>query len=221
MIKIRNHEEYEKHKNKIPAILHASVAGEIYIFNTTLDKNYYNGKTIDKYGPMVVVVQSKEFDNISTLIPTIIKQEYEYKEVVGLDRNNYYTKYCYLFNNGELGIILYVENPFYNIERTFNNSVYVTANALGTLGSELLHHLASMVEQARCALNGKLDYLQVFEISTLGDDILRINHRQEVPKYSSYNYIPKMKCDDCKVFWISEKDENGKEYSTIMLAEDY
>ena len=92
MIKIRNHEEYEKHKNEIPAILHASVAGEIYIFNTTLDKNYYNGKTIDKYGPMVVVVQSKEFDNISTLIPTIIKHEYEYKEVVGLDRNNYYTK---------------------------------------------------------------------------------------------------------------------------------
>lgn len=221
MIKIKNYEEFEESLNKIPVILQASIAGEIYMFDTLLCSSYYNNKKCDEYGPLVIFISSEEYKNISEKIPTIEKEKYEYKEIVGLTSSNYYTKYVYLFNNGESGIICYVETPFYNIDSKFSNDIYVTVNAMKHLGEDILHYLASFVEKGRCALNGKLDYLQVFEISKVGTNLLLVNHRQEVPEYNSYYYITDVHCDPCKVFWISETNDEGKEYSTILMAEDY
>ena len=39
--------------------------------------------------------------------------------------------------------------------------------------------------------------------------------------YRNIYYLSDIKCDDCKVFWISSFDNEIGEYSTIMMAEDY
>lgn len=65
----------------------------------------------------------------------------------------------------------------------------------------------------------ELDYLQVFELtSERADDILfqKIEHRQEFPKYNKIYKIFAKEIVDAKVFIIDDK-----EYSTMLLAEEY
>ena len=63
---------------------------------------------------------------------------------------------------------------------------------------------------------GKYDYLQVFELKTVGEDTQQIEHRQEVPEY---NQVYKLRANDSinqKIFIIEEGNS-----VTMLLAEEY
>ena len=172
---------------------------------------------------MVVIVDENEFKHIDDKISTIEIDEYEYKEIVAINQEHYISKVCYLFNNGESGIIVYIMRKF-NEKKMFDKNIYITSHAASVIPEKLLNFFKSMIDSSRKELNGVLDYLQVFEVKNIGEDgvnLLAVEHRQEEPNYNRIYYIPDIKCEDCKVFWISEEDENGFEHSTIMLAEDY
>ena len=81
-----------------------------------------------------------------------------------------------------------------------------------------------MVEKRRVDLLDDLDYLQVFEIENVSDGTkkgIKITHKQEIPEHKRIYYYDDLGCENCKIFWISSNYEDGKEYSTLMLAEDY
>ena len=225
MIKIKNISDYEKMANsqELPKIVLGNVYSDILVMENQLDKDYYNEKQVDLYGPLVLIMSGEEFENIEKLVPSIDVNMYEYKEIVGINHNHYVSKLCYLFNNGESGICVYVIRKFKERKR-FKDNVYITSHAANVLPEELVIYLHTIVEDCRSKLNNELDYLQVFEIKnvmTSAGKNLSINHRQEYPLYRNIYYLSDIKCDDCKVFWISSFDNEIGEYSTIMMAEDY
>lgn len=224
MIKIRNLKEYYKLENQLPPIICSSIMGDLLMIERSCDEAFYNKDEVDKYGPLVVVLTREEYNGISTHIPSITKENYEYKEIVGIDDNSYYIKLLYLFNNGESGIIVYVLVHFNNVKRRFNGCTYTTRGINEKITNEVLGILIKLIEISRVELNDNLDYLQVFEIKQIGTEdepILMVHHKQEKPGYSKVLYYPGISCDKCKIFWISEYDEEGYEHSTIMLAEEY
>ena len=63
----------------------------------------------------------------------------------------------------------------------------------------------------------KKDYLQVFEIEPIKDNLLRIEHGQEVPKYKKEIIVSNVGINSkVKLFVI-----DAGEYSTMMLSEEY
>lgn len=219
MLILRNFNDFEKYKNSIPEIILSNVAGEIYLFESMLSREYYDKDLIDEYGPEVLIVDRNEFENINKQKPLIKPNKYEYKEFVGLTKTHYFVKYCYLLNNGESGFLVYVINKFLNLSG-FANS-YITSHAKDVLSDSIIAELLSIIEKTKMILNKDFDYLQVFDIKRLSNDIIKIHHYQEVPAFSRIYYLNDSTCVECKLFWISEKDENNEEYSTLMLAEDY
>lgn len=219
MLILSNFNDFEKYKNSIPEIILSNVAGEIYLFESMLNREYYDKDLIDEYGPEVLIVDRNEFENINKQKPLIKPNEYEYKEFVGLTKTHYFVKYCYLFNNGESGFLVYVINKLLNLNG-FANS-YITSHAKEVLSDSIITELLSIIEKTKMILNKDFDYLQVFDIKRLSNDIIKIHHYQEVTEFSRIYYLNDSTCVECKLFWISEKDENNEEYSTLMLAEDY
>ena len=66
-------------------------------------------------------------------------------------------------------------------------------------------------------LNVKKDYLQVFEIEPIDANLLKIEHRQEVPKYKSDIVVKNVGISSkVKIFVIDDG-----EYSTMMLSSEY
>ena len=63
---------------------------------------------------------------------------------------------------------------------------------------------------------GKYDYLQVFELKTVGEDTQQIEHRQEVPEYKQVYQLRSINPIEQKIFIIDEG-----EYATMLLAEEY
>ena len=225
MITIKSIEELEKccMEHTIAPFIEDYILADLMVMKTHLSPDYYDINQIDKYGPMVVVMSRKEFKKIDELIPTIKPSAFEYKEIVAVNHKHYANKLLYLFNNGESGIIVYVIHDFKDNAR-FENDIYVTSNAAKKLPDILIRRIIKMAKIAKIETRGKLDYLQVFEITNIGKSgelCIHVNHRQEQPNYSQDYYMPDIKVDDCKIFWISSYDEKGNEYSTIMLAEDY
>ena len=219
MILIKDIKDCDKYAIEISPIL-KNVLGDLIVFETMLSEEFYNKEEVEKYGPMIVIVDEKEFKSIDKLIPTIDKNGYETFEVVSIDKKEYIEKYSYLFNNGESGIIVYVNKKFKHTKRTFTDNVYITSALNAEFTDELKIHLIALIDTARIKLNGNVDYLQVFKIQNLGNKV-RIIHTQEVPNYKKVIETSEVKIRDCTIFWISEEDENGEERSTIMLAEDY
>ena len=63
----------------------------------------------------------------------------------------------------------------------------------------------------------KKDYLQVFEIEPIDANLLKIEHRQEVPKYKSDIVVKNVGISSkVKIFVIDDG-----EYSTMMLSSEY
>jgi hypothetical protein len=61
------------------------------------------------------------------------------------------------------------------------------------------------------------DYLQVFEINPIKEDIIKIVHKQEVPEYECTIYIYNEKIvDSLKIYAI-----DSVEYSTLMFSYQY
>ena len=63
---------------------------------------------------------------------------------------------------------------------------------------------------------GKYDYLQVFELKTVGEDTQQIEHRQEAPEYNQVYQLKSINPIEQKIFIIDEG-----EYATMLLAEEY
>ena len=95
----------------------------------------------------------------------------------------------------------------------FNKERYLTRGVSNEIPLEIQILLWSMID----GLNVKKDYLQVFEIEPIKDNLLKIEHRQEVPKYKKEIIVRNRGIKSkIKLFVIDEGD-----YSTMMLSEEY
>ena len=63
---------------------------------------------------------------------------------------------------------------------------------------------------------GKYDYLQVFELKILDEQIQQVEHRQEVPEYNQVYQLRSINPIEQKICIIDEG-----EYATMLLAEEY
>ena len=226
MIKFKSLKEYEDLRNQdlVPPIIANAVIGDLLMIKEYLDEDYYNEEDVDKYGPYVAIMTREEYKNIEILIPSINKESYEYKDIVGIDNEGYITKLLYLFNNGESGIIIYVLSYFNKCKQKFAGRTFMTRGVKEKISNAELGYICKLIEIGRLELVDNLDYLQVFEIKQVVDKdtpIMMIHHRQENPGYNKVIYVPGVKCNNCKLFWISELDEEGCERSTLMFAEEY
>lgn len=226
MIKFKSINEFEKMRNQdlVPPIIANAVIGDLLMMKEYIADDYYSTDEVDKYGPFVAVMTRDEYRKIEELIPTIEKDSYEYKDIVGIDDNGYITKLLYLFNNGESGIIIYVLSYFNKCKQKFAGKTFMTRGVKEKISNAELGYICKLIEIGRLELVDNLDYLQVFEIKQIGSEdtpIMMIHHKQENPGYNKVIYVPGVKCNDCKLFWISELDEEGCERSTLMFAEEY
>ena len=95
----------------------------------------------------------------------------------------------------------------------FDRDRYLTIEVSNEIPLEIHILLWSMIDE----LNVKKDYLQVFEIDPIGINLLKIEHRQEVPKYKKEIIVRNRGIKSkIKLFVIDEGD-----YSTMMLSEEY
>lgn len=226
MIKFKSINEFEKMRNQdlVPPIIANAVIGDLLMMKEYIADDYYSTEEVDKYGPFVAVMTRDEYRKIEELIPTIEKDSYEYQDIVGIDDNGYITKLLYLFNNGESGIIIYVLSYFNKCKQKFAGRTFMTRGVKEKISNAELGYICKLIEIGRLELVDNLDYLQVFEIKQIGSEdtpIMMIHHKQENPGYNKVIYVPGVKCNDCKLFWISELDEEGCERSTLMFAEEY
>jgi hypothetical protein len=216
VLKIRTKEEFEKlvFEGKIPTIIANQVCGDLLMFGEYLVEEYeHNDKSA------VVIVDKDEFELLAAEYK-ISLDEYEYKDVIGVNNEYYIEKLLFIKNNGETGVIVYKVHHFGKTLERFDNEMYVTKLVKEKLNNGFIFLLKSMIEESRVALKGNLDYLQIFDITNIGNNTLKIAHLQEVPKNSKVYYVPDFKCEDCKLYWISEVVDN-KEYSTLLFAEEY
>lgn len=100
----------------------------------------------------------------------------------------------------------------------FDNNRYITKGVQQEIPLELQLFMWNCIDTLK-EQGQELDYLQVFELTKeRADDIFfqKIEHRQEVPKYSmTYRLFPKDMVET-KIFVIDDGS-----HSTMMLAEDY
>jgi hypothetical protein len=102
----------------------------------------------------------------------------------------------------------------------FNNGRYATRGISNEIPAELQFILWDMID-SRKAAGKKLDYLQVFRLST-EKGRQKICHEQEKPRYKAEIYVENFFPDsahwqiETKIFVIDDGD-----HSTMMLAEEY
>lgn len=95
----------------------------------------------------------------------------------------------------------------------FAKDRYLTRGVSNEIPLEIQLLLWSMIGEVTV----KKDYLQVFEIEPIKDNLLRIEHRQEVPKYKKEIIVRNLGINSkVKLFVIDDG-----EYSTMMLSEEY
>ena len=95
----------------------------------------------------------------------------------------------------------------------FDKERYLTRGVSNKIPFEIQLLMWSMIEK----LKVNKDYLQVFEVNPINDNLLKIEHRQEVPKYKKEIIVRNIGINSKeKIFVIDEG-----EYSTMMLSEEY
>jgi hypothetical protein len=96
----------------------------------------------------------------------------------------------------------------------FDKKKYVTRGIDSTLGLHVQLMLWRMIDN----LEGEKDYLQVFEMTKINENTLKIVHRQEEPAYEKSHtlHVDSITEDSVKVFVIDDGD-----YSTMLLASEY
>lgn len=100
----------------------------------------------------------------------------------------------------------------------FDNDRYMTKGIQQKIPLELQLYLWNCIDALK-EQGKELDYLQVFELTReRADDIIfqKIEHRQEVPKYSMTYRVFSKEMLNAKVFIIDDG-----EHSTMMMAEEY
>lgn len=95
----------------------------------------------------------------------------------------------------------------------FDKERYLTRGVSNKIPFEIQLLMWSMIEE----LKVNKDYLQVFEVKPINDNLLKIEHRQEIPKYKKEIIVRNIGINSKeKIFVIDEG-----EYSTMMLSEEY
>ncbi|MGL5643117.1 MAG: DUF960 family protein [Paraclostridium sp.] len=95
----------------------------------------------------------------------------------------------------------------------FDKDRYLTIGVSEEIPLEIQILLWSMI----VGIKIKKDYLQVFEIEPIKNSLLKIEHRQEIPKYKKEHVVVNTGINSkVKIFVI----DNG-EYSTMMLSSEY
>lgn len=105
----------------------------------------------------------------------------------------------------------------------FNGDRYITKGVQDKVSIDLQLVLWSMIEELE-RKGVELDYLQVFHLSgevRNNQSIQIIEHSQEIPKYETKLELIADNPIQAKIFVISDEDENSREYSTMLLAEEY
>ena len=101
----------------------------------------------------------------------------------------------------------------------FNGSKYLTQGVQADIPTAIQIAMWNMIEAKLQESGRELDYLQVFNLSSLVEDgrkYQRIEHNQEVPKFK---YSIKLELDSpvtSKVFVIDDKT-----HVTMLLAQEY
>ena len=88
------------------------------------------------------------------------------------------------------------------------------------LPQNLVMFMWMRIDELRAQSDGRMDYLQVFELKPMVDDLGQtkqvIIHRSEQPAYEQRYEVAMVNPEDVKIFVIDSGD-----YSTMMLAEEY
>ena len=112
----------------------------------------------------------------------------------------------------------------------FRNKKYLTSGSINIMPCDLIFALFILIEILK--EKSDADYLQIFEITTLGKNQhfkYQIVHRQEQPEFKNefiyespmkdYNYNYQI-LKNCKVYIIDDT-ETEEGCTTVMLAEEY
>ena len=87
------------------------------------------------------------------------------------------------------------------------------------LPQNLVMFMWMRIDELRAQSDGRMDYLQVFELKPMVDDLGQtkqvIIHRSEQPAYEQRYEVSMVNPEDVKIFVIGSGD-----YSTMMLAEE-
>lgn len=95
----------------------------------------------------------------------------------------------------------------------FDKDRYLTKDVSKKIPLEIQILLWSMISEMKI----KKDYLQVFEIEPIKNNLLKIEHRQEVPKYKKELVVVNTSINfKVKIYVIDDG-----EYSTMMLSDEY
>jgi hypothetical protein len=211
MYNIKNHKDLNKLRQEIT--LPDAIVGMIYLDIKLIEENYPD--SADR--PHVSVLNAIEWRDLIDPFNGYDKDDYEFKDIIYLDHTMYVEKYLYQDISIDEGIYYYVLHAFGAVIDYFNGSKYITANAQERLPLEVQIRLWQELD--RSSYETGLDYLQVFDIKQIGPTI-HVTHRQEVPAYSRVFRMNAV-VGDATVYIISSLDENRKEYSTMLMAEDY
>lgn len=223
MIKLYTREEAKQyfHNNKTYSILTDLIFEDLNIIENCLSFEYQGRKEFRSH---ISILTNKEFLELDKYEPIIDKTMFEYTEYHIIQNQYVIEKSLYLFANGESGIILYIVHEIDNNDKRFKNNIFITSNAMKTIPIEVIVKMIELLEIAKIRLKDKLDYLQVFRIKRTtynNKKCLEIIHTQEKPDYEYRTFIELVNIEDSKIYWISEYDIDGNEYSTILMAEDY
>ena len=103
MILLKNKKELEKVKNNLPKELVAPIENDLKIIEEEMPK--YDDEFVNKYGPIVVIYETAESDELLAKMPVINELESEYEDIVFQDNKEKITKRLFLLT--EAGIITY------------------------------------------------------------------------------------------------------------------
>lgn len=202
--------------NKIRSNIADMALADLIVFEMELNPSYYTEDT----KPEVVVMDLDEFQAFKAAHKNIETSCPEYVDIVHADKDTTITKSLYLMENGESGVVVYTIISKGKSEEMFTGEHYITANAESRVGKETIAKILEIIEEARVETDHRLDYLQIFELTQQEGGLL-IRHSQERPPHTKDHFFEGLRCESGKMYLISSNREDGSEYSTLMMAEDY
>lgn len=90
---------------------------------------------------------------------------------------------------------------------------YMTRNIVEDIPLEINILLWNLIDE----LQIEKDYLQIFELNPIGEGIVEIVHKQEIPEYEASIYIYNEAIKESKKIYAIDSIE----YSTLMFSHEY
>lgn len=107
----------------------------------------------------------------------------------------------------------------------FKGTRYITRGIASTIDCKIINQIWNVLDKFVLSKHIEPDYLQIFNLNTKKEDesyILVVHHEQEIPAYNKKAINTKIDQPiNEKVYIISDCDEYGNEYSTMLLASEY